>query len=250
MKRFNVNEWIWFAILLGFSYYIYDLIATEKIAIFIHPKMMKYVYFSLFVFVLLSIFQARRLFRRSHSTPVKLGYILFIIPLILGFGVNPQGLSADVAAKKGVTINQGKGSISIQKGQPVISDFIQEGMVFFDDGNFAQILEDMMRDIYRYKGNKAVITGFVFREADFDEQEFVVGRLMMTCCAADAQIVGLLSRWEDAKTLKQDQWVRVMGTIDVTNFYDKFLGQEHEVPVIQVEKVELIEKPAAQYIYP
>ncbi|AOT70212.1 TIGR03943 family putative permease subunit [Geosporobacter ferrireducens] len=250
MKRLNVNEWIWFAILLGFSYYIYDLIATEKISIFIHPKMMKYVYFSLFIFVLLSIFQIRQLFQKSNRTPVKLGYILFVIPLILGFGVNPQGISADVAAKKGVTINQGKGSISIQKDQPEISDFIQDGMVAFDDGNFAYILEDMMRDYYKYKGNKVVITGFVFREDDFDEKEFVVGRMMMTCCAADAQVVGLLSRWENTATLSNDQWVRVVGTLDVTNFYDKYLGQEHELTVIQVEQVELIEKPSIQYIYP
>lgn len=250
MKRFNVNEWIWFAILLGFSYYIYDLIATEKIAVFIHPKMMKYVYFSLFVFMLLSVFQIRRLFQRNNQGPVKLGYILFVIPLILGFGVNPQGISSDVAAKKGVTINQGKGSISIQKGQPEISDFIQDGMIVFDDANFAYVLEAMMKDIDKYKGNKVLITGFVFREDDFDEKEFVVGRMLMTCCAADSQVVGLLSRWEDTTTLNKDQWVRVIGTIDVTNFYDKYLGQEHEVAIIQVEKVEPIEKPAAQYIYP
>lgn len=250
MRGRNINEWIWFVILLGFSYYIYDLIVTDKIIIFIHPKMIQYVYFSLGVFILLSFFQFKRLFRKSKGAPLKIGYIVFLIPLVLGFGVNPQGISSNVAAKKGVTMNQSTGAISIQGGQTDIADFIQEGMVVFDDANFYYALYDMMENIEHYKGNKVMISGFVFKEDDFPPDQFVVARMLLSCCAADAQVVGLLSSWEGANTLEKDQWVRVMGTIDVTNFYDKYLGQDHEVPVIHVESVEPIEKPAAQYIYP
>lgn len=249
MKRFNINEGIWFAILLGFTYYLYHLISTDKIYVFIHPKMLKYVYFSLAVFVALSGVQVKRVFSRYRREPIKIGYILFLIPLILGFAVDPTELSANVAAKKGVTISgNSKGSITIEGIER--EEFIQDGVITFNDGDFAYILEDVYNNMEKYKGNKVIITGFVFRDEGFKENEFVVARLLMNCCAADSQVVGLLSRREDGKTVDKEQWVRVMGTLDVTEYHDPISGVDTQTPFIQVEDIEEVEKPATQYVYP
>ncbi|MBB6216781.1 putative membrane protein [Anaerosolibacter carboniphilus] len=248
MRRFNVNESIWFAILLGFTYYVYHLISTDKILVFIHPKMLKYVYFSFAVFMILSGVQLKRIFSRHNRESIKIGYILFLIPLILGFAVDPTGLSASVAAKKGVTVSGNKGSITIEGSEE--EAFLQDGTILFNDEDFLYTMDEIYNNMEKYKGNKVVITGFVFREENFQENEFVVARLLMNCCAADSQVIGLFSRGEAGKIVEEDEWVRVMGTLDVTAYHDAISGEDTQMPVIQVEEIEKIEKPATQYVYP
>lgn len=249
MKRFNVNEGIWFAILLGFTYYLYHLISTDKILVFIHPKMLKYIYFSFIVFMILGGVQLKRVFRGASRESIKIGYILFLVPLILGFAVDPTELSARVAAKKGVTVvGNAKGSITIEGiGR---EDILKNGWITVSDENFSYVLEELYKDMERYKGSKVIITGFIFREPDFKVDEFVIARLLMNCCAADSQVVGLFSRGEVGKNMDENQWVRVTGTLDVTMYHDPISGMDREMPMIHVEEIEQIEKPANQYVYP
>lgn len=78
----------------------------------------------------------------------------------------------------------------------------------------------------------------------------MVARLIMVCCAADAQVVGLLSNYEKTAELEKDQWVRVEGKITYIDNADKKYGEDPKVPMINVSKVEKIEQPSNPYIYP
>ena len=101
MVRFNKTEFKWLLILIGFSYYIYTLLTTGNINLFIHPRMIKYVRFALVVLLILSLFQLKRLFIITNNRKRKIYLGVFLFPLTLGIFINPQGLSGEIAGKKG-----------------------------------------------------------------------------------------------------------------------------------------------------
>lgn len=254
MKKFNINEFIWFIILLAFTYYMYDLIHTDNIYKFIHPKMVKYTLFSFAIFVMLTIFQIKKIFTINYKRRIKLGYIIFIIPLVLGFTVEPKELYSDVAAKKGIVLNKKDNkklpTSQVNKEQTQDVDITKTDIIEFNDENFSYMLEDIGTNLDDYKGKKIIIFGFVFKEDNFKENEFVVSRMLMSCCAADTQVVGLLSKCDEAKSLNNDQWVNVIGTIQETNYKDEVTNEDGVIPYIRVEKIEILEKADEQYIYP
>ncbi|WP_432404064.1 TIGR03943 family putative permease subunit [Wukongibacter sp. M2B1] len=260
MKRFNVNELIWFIILISFAYYIYELFSTGKMNIYMHPKMFKYVLFSFVVFILLSIFQIRRIFTPNKTKKIKSGYIIFIIPLFLAFILNPDSLSAQIVSNKGVNIannnldSREKIIIKNNKNLPQIdmnddSDSVDE---YYDaDAElFINTLINTYDNLDMVLGTEVELSGFVYRESDFLENRFVISRLVMSCCAADAQISGLLCEWDEGSKLKDDVWIKVTGTIDSTTYYNDHTDKEETMPLIKVTKVESIKAPKDQYIYP
>lgn len=97
-------------------------------------------------------------------------------------------------------------------------------------------------------GQPADVVGFVYRDASLLRQpdQFMVARFVMSCCAADAQAIGLVVQWDDAATLREDRWVRVRGTIAIGEF-DGAL-----VPIIIADDqgVEAIDQPQNPYLYP
>ena len=72
-KKLNLNELIWFLILIGFTCYFYMIISTNKITLFVHPKMVKYVKFALCFFIILVIFQGKNIFSNKKAKRLKIG---------------------------------------------------------------------------------------------------------------------------------------------------------------------------------
>ena len=56
--------------------------------------MVKYVKFALYFFVILVIFQGKNIYSIKKAKGLKLGYMMFVIPLTLGFLLKPEGVSA------------------------------------------------------------------------------------------------------------------------------------------------------------
>lgn len=66
-----------------------------------------------------------------------------------------------------------------------------------------------------YRNKAADVTGFVTADRTDPDNLFYVSRFVITCCAVDAQPVGVpvyLPNWKN--DLKANQWVRVTGTFD------------------------------------
>lgn len=67
-----------------------------------------------------------------------------------------------------------------------------------------------------YGGKTADVVGFITADTEDPENLFYVSRFIVTCCAVDAQPVGVpvyLPQWEDS--FAADQWVRVTGEFSV-----------------------------------
>jgi len=183
----------------------------------------------------------------------KISFAIFMIPIILGLFVNPLGLSGEIAGKKKMSLFQDnivKSNSSLNKQNATILKVSnEETLLEVTTSNFTHITEDIMyNNPNNYIGEKINITGFVYRDETTSKNEFVVGRIMIICCAADSEITGLLCKLDNANSFSSDQWVNLTGTIGKTTH--KYSGEIKEIPIINVEKIEPVEKPAKPYIYP
>jgi putative membrane protein len=224
---------------------------SGNIDIFIHPRMKKYTIFAFIVFCILAYFQIDKFFSSHGETRIiRKGYLIFLIPILLGFIVNPKGLDPSIANKKGIRLVGPSGeNISIFKNSESDNNKSSEdGLIEVNEKNYLKVVEDMGKNINNYKGKKIIISGFVFKKSNFNEDEFVVARALISCCAADSEFIGLMCKWEGSNKLKDDNWVKIEGIIDVTTYKDE--DAESIIPAILVDKIEKIDKPKNEYIYP
>ncbi len=121
---------------------------------------------------------------------------------------------------------------------------LEDGGIVVDEQNFLNWLYILYRDAEEYRGTEIEITGFVFRDEKFEQNQFVLARFIMVCCIADMQLAGLMCLYEDAQELQVDEWVRIRGNIEE----DTFLGEK--IPVIIPKEITPAERPAIPYIYP
>ncbi|MFS4506989.1 TIGR03943 family putative permease subunit [Clavibacter sp. Sh2141] len=89
------------------------------------------------------------------------------------------------------------------------------------------------------------VTGFVSADPDDPEDVFYVTRFVVTCCAVDAQPVGVpvyQPGW--ASTLEIDEWVRVTGP-----FASNPSAKSRQPLAVMPQGVEQVEQPADPYVY-
>lgn len=255
MKRFNLDEFIQFIILLAFTMFFYYLLSTGKIKLFISPKMLKYMIFSLIGFGILSLYQCTKIFTIPNRKAIDKSHMILFITLVIGFVAAQNGLNLNIIEKKNVNIT------NTTPTQKIVDNIVKtpiekqdmednESIIEFTDDNYFEKLGRISDNIESYKGKKVIISGFVFKDKDFKADEFVVARLMMSCCAADSQVVGLMSKWSNTGELESEVWVKIEGTIGSTLLKDNETGTEIYSPVIIVNKVEKIQKPENIYVYP
>ncbi|MEW9697791.1 TIGR03943 family protein [Paenibacillus sp. SI8] len=93
-------------------------------------------------------------------------------------------------------------------------------------------------------GKKIELSGFVYREDNMKNDQFVVGRFAVSCCSADAMPYGVMITFPTAQNYTKDMWVKVTGTIQNGSY------NGNDIFTIQANKIEKIEAPASPYIYP
>jgi putative membrane protein len=121
---------------------------------------------------------------------------------------------------------------------------MQGDTIVMGDDNFVQWLQEIYDNMGRYEGKKIEVTGFVFKSKDFKADEFAPARLMMACCTADLQPIGLLCRYDKASELKHDTWLKVTGTIKIVDY------KGEKTPVIIAGSIVSADKPKNEYVYP
>jgi putative membrane protein len=242
--RINRKELKWFIILIGFTYYIFYLISTKKLYLFIHPRMTIYMDLSLFIFIILSLLQVKKIFKAQDSN-VKGASTIFLVPLVLVYIVNPQGLNGTIVSQKGYSTD----SIAVTTTASNHNARGSQGnLIKPNEKNYYDVINDIKYNANKYKGKKITIGGFVYKDETFPKDTFVVGRLIIICCAADAELTGLVVKMNNS-TLQNDQWVEATGSIDVIPNFDKDDPINKTIPVINVTNVKTIAKPSNPYIY-
>lgn len=95
-----------------------------------------------------------------------------------------------------------------------------------------------------FAGQPADVTGFVYHSAGLAEGQFMVGRLVISCCAAHAAASGMVIFWPGASALPDGQWVRVRGTVRMIEM--------NGIPLAAVEaaSVDPVPQPVQPYLFP
>lgn len=254
-KKFDINNFVWFLILLGLFFYFCRLIQTREVVYFINPKMYKYVYIGATAMGIMTVYQLFSIYTYNPSTKLKAGNIMFVIPLVLGLMVNPRGLNADAVENRGVEALL-KGNISAfsyNTKKMLTSErmrYIKDNEVIISNDNYYRLMEDIYENLDLYIGKSITVTGFVYREDNFPKGQFLAGRMLMNCCAADAQVLGFMCKSDTITDIDKEKWVMVTGTIEVGEKPQNHAEGEGKFPVIKVENISMQEEPVNKYIYP
>lgn len=170
----------------------------------------------------------------GHASPLRIAVLA--LALAVGFLLPPMPLSPLTAAQRGVELAslgsvQGRPQfdISVRPEAYTIKDWVKAFQADPEPG--------------RHAGKPARVTGFVYREQGLPVDWFLVARFVVTCCAVDAQPVGLAVRAVDGPVPDQGRWVRVEGVWEVADVGGQRRG------VIAAKRLTPTERPDQPYLY-
>ena len=261
-------------ILVGFTLLLFKLVISGDITNFIAPRMLPFVYFATGTFLVLGILQIWRsdskkdldiycdcgIDHNGKRSPIKslLVYALFLFPVLTGFMFPEVILDSSVIAKRGM--NLGAASTQTEQVQPAntseqegteaksVDELFLEGLLNRDkivvrDDEYSKITNYIETNLDKFVGKEIEMVGFVYREPDFKPDQMAISRFTVSCCVADLQVMGTLATGQAVKQLKNDEWVKVTGTIS------KQERDGQEIPEIKMNQLEKIEAPSDPYIY-
>lgn len=250
-------------LLVGFAAFYLRAILTGTADKYVHPRVIPYLIFAAGVMLVVAVLLLKELLRPRGKKESVWPLLFFALPLLMAFAVPPQSFHSSTGAA-GVVQLTGESAASSDTVQPAQSTqgqggaasggaggtaedggFLQNGVIVMSSGNFYSCLNELYAHLDQYKGKPIQVEGFVFKDnGGFAKDEFVPARLMMVCCAADMEPIGLLCRYDKTPQLKADSWVDVTGTVGEAEFEGK------TVPCIAVQSVEPAQNPDEAYVYP
>lgn len=116
-------------------------------------------------------------------------------------------------------------------------------VIEIDTKNYTNILKDSHENIDRYVGRTYKFSGYIYRAYDFNDNQFVLARDMVISSDFQSLIVGFLCESNDADKFKDNTWVEVTGTIKKVDYHG-------DMPELKITKIEKIDKPADELVYP
>ncbi len=109
--------------------------------------------------------------------------------------------------------------------------------------NYTNVLKAVHENTDNYLGQKIKFSGYVYRMIDFNQKQFVLGRDMVISSDFQTVVVGFLCECEDAIKYEDNTWIEIEGEITKGSYHG-------EMPVIKIEKIQKIEKPSEEFVYP
>lgn len=197
-------------------------------------------------------------------------YSLFVFPVLTGLWFPHTVLDSSIVVNRGIKYGTGLyGKPSEPTSDPdrvsfeetdfeeeneginalleELNDFkielLNNDKIIVDDERYTDILYLMNEFPDLFSGKEMEVIGFVYKEPDFEENQFVVARFSITCCVADAVVLGVLATSDDASKLNEDQWVRATGHLSITTF------DNTAMPYLHITKIDKIQQPEYPYVY-
>lgn len=211
------------------------LIRTGKISFYMGDKMIKYIYAAIFMISVISIFQVINIFTPKNNINLKVKYIPIILALVIGIISVKSQDSFRHRQLNNVLINEYTEDRE-HKHTDYLKDKKEYGQFIKIDDDNLEVLEEIQIDPEKFIGKEIELCGFICKENYLKNTQFVIGRIIMTCCAADSKIVGILAEDKDIIKVKENEWVTVRGVINYTTINDDD-GVSHKVPVINIDNL-------------
>jgi uncharacterized repeat protein (TIGR03943 family) len=165
------------------------------------------------------------------------GVFIVALPVVLGLAVPPRPLGASALGNREISLNVESSALPAA---------VRASAKSGDERNILDWWRDFAAssDYSSYTNQEARVIGFVYKDPRYGEGHFLATRFIVSCCVADAAVVGLVVRWPDSATLEDDQWVEISG-----KFAPSAL-EEWKPPLLVAETVTPVDTPAQPYLYP
>ncbi|TCK97782.1 putative repeat protein (TIGR03943 family) [Natranaerovirga hydrolytica] len=243
--------------LLAFIY----ILKEDWLLKYLHPRMAKYVWIAIVLFAGIILSYIKQLFSYKKGKRIPYSYLIFLMPILLMFLVPPVTIDSSSIQESRVnrmsiesnTTNNTE-SVKDERDNSSISQlnapfnnsalYSNNGVLEIEKDDFYSSLMELYYDLDSYVGQQIAIEGFVYRDDLTQENEFIVSQLLMSCCVADVQLIGLICEYNHTEDLLMDQWVKVHGTLT------RGEGDNQQMAVIKVKQIEEIDEPNHIYIYP
>jgi putative membrane protein len=167
------------------------------------------------------------------------GVALIVLPILLGVLVPPQPLGAAALSNREVNVSMQGSALPAAVRAAAQKDSTHKNVL-----DWLHSFAGSNDPALEYAGERARVTGFVFRDERFGENQFMVTRFVVSCCVADANVAGLVVDWPEAAALPADQWVEVAGTLKAGSLAGEAL------PLLAAQTVTPVEMPQQPYLYP
>jgi uncharacterized repeat protein (TIGR03943 family) len=172
----------------------------------------------------------------EHVHTLPGGLLILMIPVLVGVLLPARPLDASAVDSKGISINA-----------PLVS--ANTAAQQFESAPDQRNIMDWIRifayesDLSPYLNQQANVIGFVYYDDSLPEDQFLVSRFVITCCAADGFALGIPVKWKGER-FEENDWVTVKGPVQQTEWN----GQK--MPLILAESVEITRAPEQPYLFP
>ena len=116
-------------------------------------------------------------------------------------------------------------------------------VVKLNSTNYTNALKIVHEDLDSYVGQTINVSGYIYKLYDFKDDEFVIARDMIVSSDFKTLVVGFLCNYKKISDFEENTWVNITGKIKKGTYHG-------DIPVIEVTKIEKIEKPSDEYVYP
>ncbi len=120
----------------------------------------------------------------------------------------------------------------------------KQDVIQIKEEGFMETMTTLEMFMEHFIGKKVEISGFVYREDTMKANQFVVARLAMQCCSADASPFGLFIESTNAQSHAVDSWVKLTGTLGTTTYNGS------EIMKVSATNIEKISASKTPYVYP
>lgn len=270
-----MKGWVRAGICFSLAILLIHLLLTKEMALFVNPRLHWLSALSVLLLILLGLVQLWHL-RGKELHPIGgWGYALLFLPLLLYLMAPPKALDASVAAKKGVSYGKAQSVVKQQPAQKqgdavgaekppegaaagdgqgeiipaedpykkMVPKLKQKPELVLDEKNYAEIYSAVHFYPQEFEGKKIRVKGFVYRDDTLKKNEFVTGRFTVSCCTADATVIGFLTESDQASALKINEWVEAVGILRVRKV------DGIDMPAIELTSYKKVEPLKNPYIY-
>jgi putative membrane protein len=210
---------------------------------YIHNRFIYLTILAVVCLVSMAFLSIRRLIKRPPGDEVggvgKISELIILsIPLFLGLLIPARPLSSAALETRGIGFSApgslpGSGLTTTMVVTPDTWNILDWLQAFNSESRIASLV-----------GQEANVIGFVIFDQQLDENQFMIGRFVITCCVADAFPIAMVVQWPETASLEEDAWVQVKGPVEMISYNGE------DIPMIRAISVDIVSAPDQPYLYP
>ena len=236
MKRFNLDQFIWFCILMTISIILTIMFFTGKIFSLIDGKRIISTSIMLIILYLLTIVQATRIFTVPSRNGLKKGYFQYLILIGILILVSNIDIPKTALLMKGVKLSHLEHKHGEKHNHNNVHDNLilnDEGRVIINDSNFHNAIEEVSRHQDEFVGKEFEIEGIYYKDDKYPNM-FIITQLSMNCCIADSDYLGILCEKNNLNSINLEVGDKIKVIGKMSNF------QQDKKRLVKIDVLEII----------